>query len=58
MASDDTTLWIALVASSELTLLDLVALHVLRGLDVLCRTAVVAEQLEPILTDTGVRITP
>jgi transcriptional regulator GlxA family with amidase domain len=59
MASDDTTRWIALVAFPEVTLLDLVGpLQVLRGLDAPFRTAVVAERLEPILTDTGLRITP
>jgi transcriptional regulator GlxA family with amidase domain len=59
MASDDTTRWIALIAYPELTLLDLVGpLQVLRGLDSPFRTAVVGETLEPILTDTGVRITP
>ncbi len=59
MASDGTTRWIALVAFSELTLLDLVGpLQVFRGLEAPFQTAVVAERLEPILTDTGLRITP
>jgi len=59
MVSRDITRWISLVAYPELTLLDLVGpLQVLRGLDAPFRTAVVAERLEPILTDTGLRITP
>jgi transcriptional regulator GlxA family with amidase domain len=59
MISKDTTRWIALVAYPELTLLDLVGpLQILRGLDAPFRTAVVAENLKPILTDTGVHITP
>jgi len=54
-----TTRWIALVAFPELTLLDLVGpLQVLRGLEAPFRTVVVAERLDPILTDTSVRITP
>jgi transcriptional regulator GlxA family with amidase domain len=59
MVSRDITRWISLVAYPEVTLLDLVGpLQVLRGLDAPFRTAVVAERLEPILTDTGLRITP
>jgi transcriptional regulator GlxA family with amidase domain len=59
MALDDRTRWIALIAFRELTLLDLVGpLQVLRGLDPPFRAAVVAEQLDPIPTDTGVLITP
>lgn len=59
VASDDTTRWIALVAFSELTLLDLVGpLQILRGLDTPFRTAVVAERLESIDTDSGLRIAP
>jgi transcriptional regulator GlxA family with amidase domain len=59
MASDESTNWIVLVAFPELTLLDLVGpLQVLRGLDAPFRTAVVAEDLDSVLTDTGVRITP
>lgn len=59
LSLDDKTRWIALVAFSELTLLDLVGpLQILRGLDAPFRTAVVAERLEPILTDVGVHIIP
>jgi transcriptional regulator GlxA family with amidase domain len=59
VASDDTTRWIALVAFPDLTLLDLVGpLQILLGLDPPFRTSVVAECLEPILTDTGMWITP
>lgn len=59
MASENTIQWIALVAYPELTLLDLVGpLQILRALDAPFRTAVVAENPKPILTDTGVYITP
>lgn len=55
----DTTRWIALVAFPELTLLDLVGpLQVLRGLGAPFRTAVVAQRLESIATDSGLRIMP
>lgn len=58
MASDESR-WIVLVAFSELTLLDLAGpLQVLCGLGPPFRTVVVAEDLDPVLTDTGVRITP
>jgi transcriptional regulator GlxA family with amidase domain len=59
MRSNDATRWIAFVAFPELTLLDLVGpLQVLRGLETPFRTAVVAEDLNPIETDTRVRIVP
>jgi transcriptional regulator GlxA family with amidase domain len=59
MASENETRWIALLAFHELTLLDLVGpLQILRGLDEPFRTAVVAEEVKPILTDTGVHIIP
>jgi transcriptional regulator GlxA family with amidase domain len=59
MASDESINWIVLVAFPELTLLDLIGpLQVLCGLEAPFRTAVVAEDLDPVLTDTGVRITP
>jgi len=59
MASANATRWIALIAYPELTLLDLVGpLQILRGLDAPFQTVVVAEEIQPILTDTGVHITP
>ncbi|HEY2942414.1 MAG TPA: hypothetical protein VGN09_08275, partial [Vicinamibacteria bacterium] len=50
---------IALVLFSELTLLDLVGpLQVLRALPAPYRTVVVGERKEPMVTDTGLALTP
>lgn len=59
MSVDEHTRWIAFVAFGDLTLLDLVGpLQVLHGLPAPFRTAVVAETLDPVSTDSGVEITP
>jgi transcriptional regulator GlxA family with amidase domain len=50
---------IALVLFPEMTLLDLVGpLQVLRGLPAPYRTVVVGERMEPMVTDTGLAVTP
>jgi transcriptional regulator GlxA family with amidase domain len=50
---------IALVLFPEMTLLDLVGpLQVLKGLPAPYRTVVVGERMEPMVTDTGLAVTP
>lgn len=58
-ATVDSEKTIVLVAFPELTLLDLVGpLQVLRGLPAPFRTVVAGERVEPMITDTGLAITP